>query len=174
MWNWTSCAGCQSCRRRRSTRICCSWSGTFQSGWWCHRAQCAAAGCFWTWPAALLTLSWSLGCCLFSVSCRKVCSRVCRWGSSHGPQVSLLMDGKCQFRSSHGGPVYVQRLSPALLLVLDSQYYPLAIYTHPHRKKYKLLSSIILIYSDVLSGKMLFVRIMDCNNSTFARDCFMP
>lgn len=104
MWNWTSCAGCQSCRRRRSTGIYCSWSGTFQSGWRCHRARCAAAGCFWTWPAALLTLSWSLGCCLFSLSCRKVCSRVCRWDSSHGPQVSLLMDGKCQFRSSHGGP----------------------------------------------------------------------
>lgn len=38
--------------------------------------------------------------------------------SSPWRQMNLAMDGKCQFRSSHGGPIYVQVLSPGLLLVL--------------------------------------------------------
>lgn len=50
------------------------------------------------------------------------------------------------------------------------------IYIHTHRKiqtPQLHCSSTLFTYSDVLSGKMLFLRIMNCNNSNFAGDCLM-
>lgn len=44
--------------------------------------------------------------------------------------MNLFKDGECQFRSSHEEPIYLQALSPNLLLVLElSLLFSIYIYT---------------------------------------------
>lgn len=47
--------------------------------------------------------------------------------------MNLVMDGKRQFRSSHGEPIYLQVLSPNSLLVLGfSVLFSSYLYIHTH------------------------------------------
>lgn len=48
--------------------------------------------------------------------------------------------------------------------------FPLAIHTHIYRKNSELQLSIT---SDALSGKLLSLRIMDCNDTNPGRSCLM-
>lgn len=109
---------CPSQRRGRSTGISCPVKAEVLLEW--HVPQpmlvsqstlCAAPGCCWAWPAPLLTLDWSLGCSALSV-CWKSVLQVLEVTQFTWPLESET--GKCQFRSSHGGAIYLQVLSPGL------------------------------------------------------------
>lgn len=168
IWSWTYRAGCPSQRHGRSTAIYCPVNAEVLLEW--HIPQemstlCAAPGYCWMWPAPLLTLSWSLGCSALSVMWKSVL------------QVHMALGVRDWKMSVQGFPWRSHWFAGAVTWFFTSSwivsvFLQLDIHTHIYRKNNEL-QLYIAITSDALSGKLLSLRIMDCNDSNLVMSCLM-